>query len=274
TDPLDVTTAALAALADDVLAAACDLVEARGLAVIGMGKLGGRELNYASDVDVLFVGEPPEDALAAARAVVALAGRCFRVDVNLRPEGRDGSLVRSPASFEAYWDRWAQPWEFQALLRARRVAGDDDLGRRFEEAAARRVWSRRLDADAIHQLRQLKERSEQAVVARGLADREVKRGPGGIRDIEFTVQLLQLVHGPRDEALRAPTTLVALAEMAAAGYVDETDAATLAEHYRFLRMVEHRLQLVDERQTHTVPADPAGREHLARVLGFRGGVSA
>ena len=120
------------------------------------------------------------------------------------------------------------------------------------------MWSRPFGADDLRQLRRLKERSEQEVTRRGLADREVKRGPGGIRDIEFTAQLLQLVHGHLDPALRSPTTLETLRELAGAGYVAEDDAATLTESYRFLRAVEHRLQLVDEQQTHTVPSGARG----------------
>lgn len=263
-DQLEATGEALSALATDVLDAACRLAGAEGLAVIGMGKLGGRELNYASDVDVVFVGGTEQ----AARAVVRIARRCFRVDADLRPEGRDGPLTRSLASYEAYWDRWAQPWEFQALLKARPVAGDRGLGAAFAESAARHLWSRPFGADDIRSLRAMKARSEGIVQRKGLHDREIKRGRGGIRDIEFAVQLLQLVHGRNDPGLRTPNTLAALAELSGAGYVDPADAAALEDAYRFLRAVEHRLQLVDESQVHAVPADPAARARLARVMGF------
>lgn len=268
-DRLEETGSALAAMAREVLGTVCDLAGAQGLAVIGMGKLGGNELNYASDVDIIFVTDGDANGLEkSARQVMEMASRCFRVDANLRPEGRDGKLVRSLDSYEAYWDRWAQPWEFQALLKARPAAGDGALGERFLEAAQHWLWNRPVDAEALRSLRHLKERSEAEITKRGLTDREVKRGPGGIRDIEFTAQLLQLVHGPRDPLLRSPTTLELLRELANAGYFDEEDADELASAYRFLRAIEHRLQLVDERQVHTVPTDESERDHLARTLGF------
>jgi glutamate-ammonia-ligase adenylyltransferase len=258
--------AALAALAADVLAGACTVAGADGLAVIGMGKLGGSELNYASDVDVMLVGEDEK----AARDVLAVARGCFRVDANLRPEGRSGRLVRTVDAYVAYWQRWAQPWEFQALLKARAVAGDPDAGARFEDAARQALWERPFSADDLRSLRAMKARSESEVGRRGLADREVKRGPGGIRDVEVAVQLLQLVHGRSDRRLRSPTTLVALRELADGGYVDAADAEALAGDYRFLRRVEHALQLDEGRQVHAVPADRAARDRVARVLGYRG----
>ena len=197
-DPLEATTAAITTLATDVLAAAHRLVAPEGasLAVIGMGKLGGNELNYASDIDLMFVGEGDLDVLTrTARRLIEVARSCYRVDAGLRPEGKAGPLVRSLPSFEAYWDRWAEPWEFQALLKARAVAGDAELGAEFDEVASRRLWSRVFSADDLRAVRQLKARSEGELARRGLTDREVKRGRGGIRDIEFAVQLLQLVHG-------------------------------------------------------------------------------
>ncbi|MCB9371793.1 MAG: bifunctional [glutamine synthetase] adenylyltransferase/[glutamine synthetase]-adenylyl-L-tyrosine phosphorylase [Microthrixaceae bacterium] len=270
---LEATGAALAALGREVLAASCTLAEASGLAVIGMGKLGGGELNYASDIDVMFVGEGDHGAMVkAARNVLEHARRCFRVDANLRPEGRDGPLARSVASYEAYWDKWAQPWEFQALLKARPVAGDAALGAAYHEAATSRLWSRPFTSDDLRSIRAMKERAESEVAKKGLTEREVKRGRGGIRDIEFSVQLLQLVHGRLDPELRSPTTLVALAELADAGYVDRGDADGFAAAYRFLREVEHRLQLVDEQQVHAVPTDEAERDHLARTMGYRSSV--
>ncbi len=271
-DDLPVTAAALSALAIDVLAASCALAGTDDLVVVAMGKLGGGELNYASDVDVMFVG--PDDARAevttAVREAMRIARRCFRVDANLRPEGRDGPLVRTLASYRAYWERWASPWEFQALLKARPVVGPPELAARFATAAGEALWGRVLPPDDLRSLRAMKARTEAEVARKGLDGRELKRGSGGIRDIEFAVQLLQLVHGRHDRALRSPTTLDALAELAAAGYLDGDDAVTLGVAYRFLRTVEHRVQLVDERQLHEVPADPGERERLARVLGFRG----
>ncbi len=274
-DPLTVTAAALARLGDDVLAAAVRLAGAEDLVVIGMGKLGGAELNYASDIDVLFVGEgDPDDLARRARRVLDLARPCFRMDADLRPEGRDGPLVRSVASYAAHWRRWAQPWERQALLKARPVAGDAALGRAWTAAAADALWSRPVDADDIRAVRDMKRRAEAEVSRRGLTDREIKRGPGGIRDIEFAVQLLQLVHGRLDPALRSPTTLRALVELQGAGYVALDDADQLGAAYRFLRRVEHVLQLEDEHQVHVVPDTPVARARLARVLGYRSEVAA
>jgi glutamate-ammonia-ligase adenylyltransferase len=259
---------ALSNLADGVLRAACGLARVRtGLSVIAMGKHGARELNYASDVDIMFVGE---DEGGVARRVIAIAGGAFRVDTDLRPEGRNGALVRSLESFNSYWERWARPWEFQALLKARAAAGDAELGAAFEAAATGAVWGRRLDADDLAELRSMKGRAEELVSKKGLSDREIKRGRGGIRDVEFSVQLLQLVHGAADPLIRRPSTLAALGELAEAGYVDRGDAAALALSYRFLRTVEHRLQLVEEAQVHTVPGDLEAREALANVLGFSG----
>ena len=267
----------LAALASVCLERALQLVAPDvPLAIIAMGKLGGQELNYASDVDVLFVheGDGPT-AERAARAVLTTMseptadGIVFRTDADLRPEGRSGLLSRTLEAYGAYYARWAQPWEFQALLKARPVAGDADLGRRFAELAEPFVWPEVLDPDAVRSVRAMKARAEGEMNRRGLTDREVKRGRGGIRDIEFAVQLLQLVHGRHDASVRSPTTLDALAQLATGGYVEREDAAQLGDAYRFLRTVEHRLQLQDEQQTHTLPTDVGARTRLARVLGYR-----
>jgi len=264
-DDLATTGRLLADLADEVLRQAHRLAgpDAADVAIVVMGKAGARELNYASDVDLLFVGD------GDARPILEAGRRCFRLDTDLRPEGRDGPLVRSLASYEAYWDRWAHTWEFQALLKARPVTGPPELQERFLAAAEERVWGRPFGADELRSVRTMKARAEAEVAKKGLTTRELKRGRGGIRDIEFAVQLLQLVHGRTDRDLRAPATLDALPELAAAGYVGEPDARLLAEAYTFLRVVEHRLQLVEEAQVHSIPAQPAALEHLARVLGYR-----
>ncbi|HVL03094.1 MAG TPA: hypothetical protein VM386_01525, partial [Acidimicrobiales bacterium] len=204
-DGLVEVAAGLAELATDVLAASSVLAGAEDLVVVGMGKLGGSELNYASDIDIMFVGGEdadtgPTGAGAAARRAMAIARRCFRVDANLRPEGRDGPLVRSVASYQAYWDRWASPWEFQALLKARPLAGPPELAAAFAGAASDALWTRALPPDDLRSLRAMKARTEAEVARKGLDGRELKRGAGGIRDIEFAVQLLQLVHGRQDPA--------------------------------------------------------------------------
>jgi glutamate-ammonia-ligase adenylyltransferase len=265
---LEVVGGALAELADRLLQDAAEQAGvADDLAVIGMGKLGARELNYGSDIDIMLVGS------GDAQPFLARARQAWRTDLDLRPEGRAGPLVRSLASYEAYWDRWAQTWEFQALLKARPVAGRTDLGEDFARAGSRRVWGRPLGADDLRSLRVMKARAEDAVARRGLADREIKLGPGGIRDIEFAVQLLQLVHGRDDTALRARPTLDALRALASGGYVAPEDADGLSRAYRFLRAVEHRLQLFEDRQVHALPASSASRAHVARVMGYRDGPS-
>ena len=267
----------LAALAQVCLEGALAIVGPDvDFAVIGMGKLGGRELNYASDIDVLFVHEGDADAAErAARALLATMtdptadGIVFRTDANLRPEGRSGPLTRTIDSYASYYDGWARTWEFQALIKARPVAGDPALGERFMALATPHVWPERLEPDAIREIRAMKERAEDITERRGLSDRELKRGRGGIRDIEFAVQLLQLVHGRHDQSVRSPTTLDALHELAVGGYIDRPDADRLDRAYRFLRDVEHRIQLYDEQQTHTIPSELPARTRLARVLGYR-----
>ncbi|HEX5615088.1 MAG TPA: bifunctional [glutamine synthetase] adenylyltransferase/[glutamine synthetase]-adenylyl-L-tyrosine phosphorylase [Acidimicrobiia bacterium] len=267
----------LAALADACLTVAvAHAAPSVPFAVIGMGKLGGSELNYASDVDVLFVHDgDAEDAERAARAVLRTMsaatadGYVFRTDARLRPEGAAGALSRSLDGYVAYWERWARAWELQALLKARVAAGDAALGARFMERATTSVFSDKDLSGAVREIRAMKQRAEAEVRGRGLEHRELKRGRGGIRDIEFSVQLLQLVHGRHDDAIRSPSTLVALEQLASGGYVALPDAVRLDDAYVWLRTVEHRLQLIAEQQTHTLPSDEGDRTDLARVLGFR-----
>ncbi|HUA30746.1 MAG TPA: bifunctional [glutamine synthetase] adenylyltransferase/[glutamine synthetase]-adenylyl-L-tyrosine phosphorylase, partial [Streptosporangiaceae bacterium] len=268
------------------------------LAVIAMGKCGARELNYASDVDVIFVagtggaaeaesatgtGEAAEaegaaDEGAALRAATRLATRVIRicsdpatedalfpVDPNLRPEGRDGPLVRTLASHRAYYERWAKTWEFQALLKARPVAGDAELGAQYLAAIAPLVWQSAQRENFVADVQAMRRRVLGSLPADS-AGREIKLGPGGLRDIEFAVQLLQLVHGRTDETLRAPATLDALDALAKGGYVGRQDAASLADAYRFLRTVEHLLQLRHLRRTHMLPEDPAVLRQVGRAL--------
>jgi len=264
-------------------AEACLCVAARDtpLAVIGLGKLGGEELNYASDVDVVFLhsGGGPEaqqEAEAAAAGVIRLLseptaeGAALRVDAALRPGGRAGALSRSLDATVDYYASHAATWERQALLKARPVAGHVDLGRRFVEAVAGSVYPSQLTAGAIEEVRRTKVRIEEYVRASGKEAVEVKRGRGGIRDVEFAVQLLQMVHGHRDGRLREPNTLRALAVLAEEGYVAEPDARDLAGAYRFLRRVEHRLQMVRDLQTHELPEDRPALTRLARSLGLSG----
>ena len=213
---------------------------ARHLAIVGMGKLGGRELNYASDVDLLLVGEGDEEALdRAGRTVLDLAGRCFKVDADLRPEGRDGLARAEPHRLLVLLVTLGRP--VGAAGPAEGHTGRRRRGPRGPVAGGGAVGALvgTFDADDLRQMRELKVRAEEEVRRSGIADREVKRGPGGIRDVEFSAQLLQLVHGRVDEELRTPSTLDALAALSHGGYVDPEDATALTDSYRFLRRVEH-----------------------------------
>jgi [glutamine synthetase] adenylyltransferase / [glutamine synthetase]-adenylyl-L-tyrosine phosphorylase len=282
------TMTALSALADATLEAALGIAGAEQpahaaacrLAVIAMGKCGGRELNYVSDVDVVFAAEPAAadgDQEAALRAAAALASRMIHicglvawpVDAALRPEGSRGPLARTLASHLAYYRKWAKTWEFQALLKARPAAGDRALGEQWLNQLQPLIWHAAERPEAVDEIRAMRRRIIDAVPKREL-DREIKRGPGGLRDIEFAVQLLQLVHGRVDETLRSPSTLEALRALTDGGYVGRVDGDALGRAYRFLRTVEHRLQLQRLRRTHTVPDDPAALRWLAQALGYRG----
>ena len=247
------------------------------LAVIGMGKCGGRELNYISDVDVVFVAEPADgvDETAALRTATQLATGMIRVcapiwqvDAALRPEGKMGPLVRTLASHVAYYQRWAKTWEFQALLKARPVAGDLELGQAYADALQPMVWQAGGRDHFVEDVQAMRRRVESRLPA-GEAERELKLGPGGLRDVEFAVQLLQLVHGRGDESVRSATTMTALHELSAGGYVGRDDAASLADAYRFLRTLEHRLQLFRLRRTHTLPVADDELRRLGRGMGYR-----
>jgi glutamate-ammonia-ligase adenylyltransferase len=252
------------------------------LAVIGMGKCGGRELNYVSDIDVIFVSQPAErtdggssgaadSSGRVAAAMMRVATEAFlEIDANLRPEGRSGQLVRTLEGHLSYYQRWARTWEFQALLKARPVAGDLALGQEYCEALAPMVWSAAEREDFVADVRAMRRRVEDHV-RHDHADRELKLGRGGLRDVEFAVQLLQLVHGRGDETLRGQNTLETLAALGEGGYVGRDDAANLAASYRFLRMLEHRVQLQKLRRTHLFPSDDdaAGLRWLARAAKLR-----
>jgi glutamate-ammonia-ligase adenylyltransferase len=242
------------------------------LAVIGMGKCGGNELNYVSDVDVIFVAEPANQTttrLASAMMRVA-SEACLEVDANLRPEGRQGALVRTMDGHVSYYRRWAKTWEFQALLKARPIAGDPELGQEYVDAVAPMVWNAADRDDFVAEVQAMRRRVEDHVRPEH-ADRELKLGRGGLRDVEFAVQLLQLVHGRTDPDIRSRSTLDALASLGAGGYIGRDDAANLAASYRFLRLLEHRLQLFRMRRTHLLPAesDTAELRWLARAAKLR-----
>ena len=241
------------------------------LAIIGMGKAGARELNYVSDVDVIFVGEGSIEiatrlAMATMRGIndLALEPPLWEVDANLRPEGKDGALVRTLESHVAYYERWAKSWEFQALLKARPLAGDPELGARYVEAIAPRVWSSASREGFVEGVQRMRERVTENIPGDEL-DYQLKLGPGGLRDIEFTIQLLQLVHGQTDANVRQGATLPALEALAEQGYIGRAESAEFSRDYRFLRLLEHRLQLKDLKRTHLMPSDPEALRILARA---------
>ena len=286
----ELTALRLSELADAVLSGAlaaareqlpADAPQAR-LAIVGMGKCGGRELNYISDVDVIFVAEPVEgvEESAALRTATTLAssvmrlcsqptgeGAIWEVDANLRPEGRAGALVRTLRSHVGYYERWAKTWEFQALLKARAVAGDEELGAAYIDAVLPFVWSAADRDGFVTEVQRMRQRVERNVPAKD-ADRQLKLGRGGLRDVEFSVQLLQLVHGRSDVMLRSPTTLTALESLATWGYVGREDASGLAGAYRFLRTLEHRIQMHRMVRTHVVPREDEDLRRLGRSMGF------
>ncbi len=234
------------------------------LAVIAMGKCGARELNYVSDVDVIFVGEPVgdgdnDDNLATANRVAGemmrFAGDAFfEVDAALRPEGKRGQLVRTLESHIAYYERWAKTWEFQALLKARPAAGGPELGKAYIEALMPMVWTACEREDFVPEVQAMRRRVEELVPA-GVRARELKLGTGGLRDVEFAVQLLQLVHGRNDDSLHVASTVDALAALGEGGYIGRDDTANMTASYEFLRLLEHRLQLQRLKRTHMLPDD-------------------
>ncbi|MFC5922424.1 bifunctional [glutamine synthetase] adenylyltransferase/[glutamine synthetase]-adenylyl-L-tyrosine phosphorylase [Micromonospora vulcania] len=276
---LEQTMAALSALADATLTAAYEIAVAElpdgtarpRLAVVAMGKSGGGELNYVSDVDVIFVAAEDTDLATSTLVATRLIHICglvaWPVDAALRPEGNRGPLVRTLASHLAYYRRWARTWEFQALLKARPAAGDLPLAQEWIDQLAPLVWRAAERPEAVEDVRAMRRRIIDNVPPKEL-EREIKRGPGGLRDIEFAVQLLQLVHGRGDETLRVPGTIPALRALVAGGYVGRADGEALLRGYRFLRGIEHRLQMQGLRRTHTVPTEPTALRWLAAALGY------
>ena len=287
---VDDVAAELSDLAAGTLEAALAVARARvgepaastRLAVIAMGKCGGHELNYVSDVDVVYVFEPADgaDEAAAARVAAQLAGHLMQacsehtregtiwpVDAALRPEGKAGPLVRTLASHQGYYERWAKTWEFQALLKARPVAGDLALGRQYVDMIGPMVWRAAEREGFVEDVQAMRRKVVEHLPAREAA-RQLKLGPGGLRDVEFAVQLLQLVHGRADERIRAPATLSALARLTEGGYVGREDGEALHDAYSFLRQLEHRIQLHQLRRTHVVPEDDAALRRLGRSMGF------
>ncbi|KAA9110501.1 bifunctional [glutamine synthetase] adenylyltransferase/[glutamine synthetase]-adenylyl-L-tyrosine phosphorylase [Microbacterium rhizomatis] len=261
-------------------------VAATRLAIIGMGKSGARELNYVSDVDVIFVGGADEDTIDDSRAIdiatrlavqtmrgissVEIEPPLWEVDANLRPEGKQGALVRTLDSHLSYYDRWAKSWEFQALLKARPLAGDPELGEQYVSAVQPKIWTSAARENFVDSVQRMRERVTEHIPPDEVAY-QLKLGPGGIRDIEFTVQLLQLVHGLTDDRIRQRGTLDAIEVLVAGGYIGRPEAGVFAHDYRALRVLEHRMQLRALRRTHLMPATPEGLRILARASGLADG---
>ncbi|NLT31510.1 MAG: bifunctional [glutamine synthetase] adenylyltransferase/[glutamine synthetase]-adenylyl-L-tyrosine phosphorylase [Propionibacterium sp.] len=298
-DPLPLVedvSAELSDIADAVLEAALAIARAEigaeaehcRLAVVALGKCGARELNYISDVDVLFVAEPATDAageplvsvdeaisigtrLAAGLSRICsahtAAGTIWPVDAALRPEGKAGPLVRTLAGMQTYYTSWAKAWEFQAMLKARPAAGDPALAEEFCELVAPQVWQVGDEDHFVSDTRAMRKRVVSLIPAKE-ADREIKLGEGGLRDVEFTVQLLQLVHGRTDERLRHRGTFTALQALIDHGYVGRVDGAEFAQAYRMERALEHRVQLAKLRRTHLIPTAEADRRRLGRAMGW------
>jgi len=277
---------ALANMAGAALDAALSLARAeRGitpemapLAIIGMGKAGARELNYLSDVDVIYVTEVPEGldqehvvnsattlARDTARIITefGLEPGLWEVDANLRPEGKDGALVRTLESHVSYYQRWASDWEFQALIKARPLAGDPDLGQRYRDALEPMIWAASSRPGFVEQVQRMRERVTNNIAPEDV-DYQIKLGPGGLRDIEFTIQLLQLVHGASDPTVRQPDSLGALLALSQAGYVGRVEAEEFDYAYRVLRVLEHRIQLSQMKRSHLMPRDEEAQRVLAR----------
>jgi glutamate-ammonia-ligase adenylyltransferase len=307
-DDVDATLAAVTALAERCLGLALEAVEGDfvrrhgqvpgpdgrpvRLVVFAMGKLGGGELNFSSDIDLVYAyehgGESQGDSIRPLHAEDYFArlgqqlarlldertvdGFCHRVDLRLRPFGNAGRVAISFAALEAYFQQEGRDWERYAWQKARPVAGDLEAGRRFLETLRPFVYRRYLDFGALDGLRAMKAMIAAEVARKELAD-DIKRGPGGIREIEFLAQSLQLIRGGREPALREPRLLPALDALRAAGHVEPETATALAEDYRFLRRLENRLQMLRDEQTHALPASPLDRERIARGLGHDGWAS-
>ncbi|MFI7579951.1 bifunctional [glutamine synthetase] adenylyltransferase/[glutamine synthetase]-adenylyl-L-tyrosine phosphorylase [Kocuria sp. M1N1S27] len=262
-----------------------DLVDRVRLAVIGMGKCGARELNYISDVDVVHVmavddpeGAEPLEGTEATRIGTALAAGTARaimargtepplweVDPNLRPEGKDGPLVRTLDSHVRYYERWAESWEFQALLKARPIAGDAELGAAYRTAIDPYVWRSAAREGFVESVQAMRRRVTDNIASAD-AERQIKLGPGGLRDVEFTVQLLQLVHGRTDERVRTQATTDSLGALSEGGYIARQDSEQFSAHYRWLRLLEHRIQLFRLRRTHLMPSGERELTVIARSV--------
>ena len=264
-----------------------------GYAVISMGKLGGEELNFSSDIDLIFAYDEEGDtegilkydehtnritnnlffiklgeSIIHAISEITDEGYCYRIDMRLRPEGRVGALARSLNNTEIYYESWGETWERQALIKARFSAGNEDVGRRFIEMIRPFIYRKYMDYASITEIKHTKDRIDQVIGGRGERFHQVKLGYGGIREIEFIVQALQLLYGGRNPGIREINTLKALDKLSGYNYLKDKDIALLVEGYKFLRRVEHRLQMLYEFQTHTLPKEKKEILKLAKRLGY------
>jgi len=269
------------AMAEREVDAPPELIAGTKLSIIGMGKAGARELNYISDVDVIFVcdaiGVDSNDAVGLAtqraRSVIntvngpSIEPALWELDTNLRPEGAKGALVRTLESHLAYYERWAENWEFQALLKACPMAGDEELGSRYLDAIQGFIWTSSTREGFVDSVQKMRERVTENIPS-DERDFQIKLGPGGLRDIEFTVQLLQLVHGKDDESVRTRDTLTSITRLTDGGYIGRPDAVEFSRNYRQLRVLEHRVQLLALRRTHLMPTDDDLVRIIARASGF------
>jgi glutamate-ammonia-ligase adenylyltransferase len=264
--------------------------------ILGLGKLGGRELNFSSDIDLMYLyssdkGETSGGPVLPGQSPAKLplpqfytrlaelmtrainepmeGGLVFRVDLRLRPEGSKGNLANSLRSAEIYYESWGRPWERAALIKARPVAGNKELGERFLEMVQPFIYRKYLDYTMIEEIREMKQEIDRRVAREELKGKNIKLGIGGIREIEFFIHALQLINGGKDPAIRGSSTLKALAKLKERKYLQEDEYDPLEQAYKFLRQVEHKIQIVHTRQTHLLPRNPAEILQLGRRLGYR-----
>ena len=253
--------------------------------ILGMGKLGGEELNYSSDIDIMFLYTSDKGGteggftnhqffVKLSELIIQLIGSVtedgfvFRVDTRLRPEGEKGDLASSLRSYEIYYESWGQTWERLALVKARPSAGDISLGRAFVNMVQPFVYRKYVDFTALDEIRELKMKIERSIALKG-HERDIKLGYGGIREIEFFTQVLQILYGGKEPSIRERNTLCALHKLAQKGLISYEEEDILSRAYHFLRRIEHMIQIVDERQTHLLPSDEQELETLARRAGYR-----
>lgn len=263
--------------------------------IIGLGKLGGRELNFSSDIDIMYIyssekgettgiGGKPGSVISNHAFFVKLStminkligsvtedGFVFRVDLDLRPEGRSGDMANGLSGIEQYYESWGQTWERAMLLKARPVAGDEQLGKEFLSIIKPFVYRRYLDFTTLDEIKGMKEKIDLSLLRRNPDTVDCKLGAGGIREIEFFCQALQLIHAGKDVEIRERNTLNAIELLRLKGHVKHEDADALTDAYVFLRNLEHRIQIVEGRQTQAVPARAEELAGLARMMGHKGG---